>query len=258
MTDEDAQKILDEAGIDAERELARAMKLVEAAETRAKEKAMREAIEREAAEIRLALLSELADMSLGGAVVGTEQQHVRLRQIDDIERRARILNQLDPNGGGLLNQIDNRDFGATLLSAPAMAEEPNREFVRACLRFRDDGRDWSGDILLETGDGEVKRAVCAGLGGETTLVRLDGVERMVEFSRFTGECIDAAYMGKLRIASAELYRVHPETYRVRERAGIEVAQLRSRIREAERGEERRLSWVVAHQGANPPAEGSVG
>lgn len=100
MTDEDAQKILDEAGIDAERELARAMKLVEAAETRAKEKAMREAIEREAAEIRLALLSELADMALGGAVVGTEQQHVRLRQIDDIERRVRILNQLDPNGGG--------------------------------------------------------------------------------------------------------------------------------------------------------------
>jgi hypothetical protein len=254
MTDEDAQKILDEAGIDAERELARAMKLVEAAETRAKEKAMREAIEREAAEIRLALLSELADMSLGGAVVGTEQQH-RLRQIDDIERRARILNQLDPNGGGF-GVLSSVSAGAG--TEPAMAEEPNREFVRACLRFRDDGRDWSGDILLETGDGEVKRAVCAGLGGETTLVRLDGVERMVEFSRFTGECIDAAYMGKLRIASAELYRVHPETYRVRERAGIEVAQLRSRIREAERGEERRLSWVVAHQGANPPAEGSVG
>lgn len=101
MSDEDAQKILDEAGIDAERELARAMKLVEAAETRAKEKAMREAIEREVAEIRLVLLSELADMALGGAVVGTEQHaYVRLRQIDDIERRVRILNQLDPNGGG--------------------------------------------------------------------------------------------------------------------------------------------------------------
>ena len=36
------------------------MKLVETAETRAKEKAMREAIERKAAEIRLALLAELA------------------------------------------------------------------------------------------------------------------------------------------------------------------------------------------------------
>jgi hypothetical protein len=154
----------------------------------------------------------------------------------------------------VLNQLDNRDFGATLLSAPAMVEEPNREFVRACLRFRDDGRDWSGDILLETSEGEVKRAVCAGLGGETALVRLDGVERMTEFSRFTGECIDAAYMGKLRIASAELYRVHPETYRVREQAGIEVAQLRSRIREAERGMEQRLSQVVAHQGD----QGSVG
>ena len=68
------------------------------------------------------------------------------------------------------------------------APEPNREFIRACLRFRDDGRDWSGEILLETSDGEVKRAVCAGLGGETALVRLDGVERMAEFSRFTGEC----------------------------------------------------------------------
>ena len=91
----------------------------------------------------------------------------------------------------MLNQLDNRDFGATLLSAPAVAEpapEPNREFIRACLRFRDDGRDWSGDILLETSDGEVKRAVCAGLGGETALVRLDGVERMAEFSRFTGVC----------------------------------------------------------------------
>ena len=61
---------------------------------------MREAIERKAAEIRLALLAELGDMALGGDVVGTEQQHVRLRQIDDIERRVRILNQLDPNGGG--------------------------------------------------------------------------------------------------------------------------------------------------------------
>ena len=161
----------------------------------------------------------------------------------------------------VLNQLDNRDFGAALLSAPAMAEpvpEPNREFVRACLRFRDDGRDWSGDILLETSEGEVKRAVCVGLGGETALVRLDGAERMVEFSRFTGECIDAAYMGKLRIASAELYRVHPETYRVREQAGIEVAQMRSRFREAERGMEQRLSWVVAHQGANPPTKETVG
>lgn len=157
----------------------------------------------------------------------------------------------------VLNQLDNRDFGATLLSAPAMAE-PNREFVRACLRFRDDGRDWSGEILLETSEGEVKRAVCAGLGGETALVRLDGVERMVEFSRFTGECIDASYMGVLRIASAELYRVHPETYRVREQAGIEVAQLRSRIREAERGMEQRLSQVVAYQGVNPPAKETVG
>lgn len=180
-----------------------------------------------------------------------------LRVAKDADTVASIQQRADT-----LNQLDNRDFGATLLSAPAMAEqapEPNREFVQACLRFRDDGRDWSGEILLETSDGEVKRAVCAGLGGETALVRLDGVERMAEFSRFTGECIDAAYMGKLRIASSELYRVHPETYRVRERAGIEVAQLRSRIREAERGEERRLSWVVAHQGANPPStEGSVG
>lgn len=176
--------------------------------------------------IRLELLSELR-VAKSASVVAS------------IQERAEVLNQLD-----------NRDFGATLLSAPAMAEqapEPNREFVRACLRFRDDGRDWSGEILLETSDGEVKRAVCAGLGGETALIRLDGVERMAEFSRFTGECIDAAYMGKLRIASSELYRVHPETYRVREQAGIEVAQLRSRIREAELGMEQRLSQVVAHQ-----------
>ena len=170
--------------------------------------------------IRLELLAELRAAKSEIAVLS-------------IRERAEVLNQLD------------RDFGATLLSAPAMAE-PNREFVRACLRFRDDGRDWSGEILLETSEGEVKRAVCAGLGGETALVRLDGVERMVEFSRFTGECIDASYMGVLRIASAELYRVHPETYRVREQAGIEVAQLRSRIREAERGMEQRLSQVVAY------------
>ena len=154
----------------------------------------------------------------------------------------------------VLNQLDNRDFGAVLSVPAEPAPEPNREFVRACLRFRDDGRTWSGDILLETSEGEVKRAVCTGLGGETALVRLDGVERMAEFSRFTGECVDAAYAGKLRIASSELYRVHPETYRVRERAGIEVAQLRSRIREAERGMEQRLSQVVAHQGD----QGSVG
>lgn len=179
-----------------------------------------------------------------------------LRPARDEYALARLRDRAD-----VLNQLDNRDFGATLLSAPAVAEpapEPNREFIRACLRFRDDGRDWSGEILLETSDGEVKRAVCAGLGGETALVRLDGVERMAEFSRFTGECVDAEWAGKLRIASSELYRVHPETYRVRERAGIEVAQLRSRIREAERGVEPRLSWVVAHQGANPTTEGSVG
>ena len=176
-----------------------------------------------------------------------------LRVAKDADTVASIQQRADT-----LNQLNNRDFGATLLSAPAVAEpapEPNREFVRACLRFRDDGRDWSGEILLETSDGEVKRAVCAGLGGETALVRLNGVERMTEFSRFTGECIDTAYMGKLRIASSELYRVHPETYRVREQAGIEVAQMRSRIREVERGTEQRLSWVVAHQGANPPTEG---
>ena len=92
--------LLDEAGIDAERELARAMKLVEAAETRAKEKAMREAIERKAAEIRLALLSELGDTAIGGGVVKAEQQDLRTRQLNDIERRVRILNELDPNGGG--------------------------------------------------------------------------------------------------------------------------------------------------------------
>ena len=176
-----------------------------------------------------------------------------LRMAKDADAVASIQQRADA-----LNQLDNRDFGAVLSAPTEPAPEPNREFVRACLRFRDDGRDWSGEILLETSDGEVKRAVCAGLGGETALIRLDGVERMTEFSRFTGECIDAAYMGKLRIASAELYRVHPETYRVRERAGIEVAQLRSRIREAERGVEQRLSWVVAHQGANPTTEGSVG
>ena len=176
-----------------------------------------------------------------------------LRVAKDADAVASIQQRADA-----LNQLDNRDFGAVLSAPTEPAPEPNREFVRACLRFRDDGRDWSGEILLETSDGEVKRAVCAGLGGETALIRLDGVERMTEFSRFTGECIDAAYMGKLRIASAELYRVHPETYRVRERAGIEVAQLRSRIREAERGVEQRLSWVVAHQGANPTTEGSVG
>lgn len=132
----------------------------------------------------------------------------------------------------VLNRLDNRDFGATLLSAPAMAEqapEPNREFVRACLRFQDDGRDWSGEILLETSDGEVKRAVCAGLGGETALIRLDGVERMTEFSRFTGECIDAAYTGKLHIASSELYRVHPETYRIRRQAAVEFVQQRAAL-----------------------------
>jgi hypothetical protein len=175
-----------------------------------------------------------------------------LRSARDEYALARLQNRAD-----VLNQLDNRDFGATLLSAPAMMEpapEPNREFVRSCLRFRDDGRDWSGEILLETSDGEVKRAVCAGLGGETALVRRTGIERMIEFSRFTGECVDAEYMGKLRIASSELYRVHPETYRVREQAGIEVAQLRSRIREAERGMEQRLSQVVAHQGD----QGSVG
>lgn len=98
MTDEDAQKILDEAGIDAERELARAMKLVEAAETRAKEKAMREAIERKAAEIRLALLAELAQTA--PQVLCRNMSHAHENTLNDIERRVRILNQLDPNGGG--------------------------------------------------------------------------------------------------------------------------------------------------------------
>ena len=54
----------------------------------------------------------------------------------------------------------------------------------------------------------MKRAVCAGLGGETALVRLDGASRMYEFSRFTGECVDAEYKGKLRIAPTELYRTN--------------------------------------------------
>ncbi len=98
LTDEDAQKILDEAGIDAERELARAMKLVEAAETRAKEKAMREAIERKAAEIRLALLAELAQTAPRGTM--PDMSHAHENTLNDIERRVRILNQLDPNGGG--------------------------------------------------------------------------------------------------------------------------------------------------------------
>jgi len=150
-----------------------------------------------------------------------------LRSARDEYALARLRDRAE-----VLNQLGNRDFGTALLSAPAMVEqapEPNREFIRACLRFRDDGRDWSGDILLETSDGEVKRAVCAGLGGETALVRLDGVERMTEFSRFTGECIDAAYMGKLRIASAELYRVHPETYRIRRQAAVEFVQQRAAL-----------------------------
>ena len=130
-----------------------------------------------------------------------------LRMAKDADAVASIQQRADA-----LNQLDNRDFGAVLSAPTEPAPEPNREFVRACLRFRDDGRDWSGEILLETSDGEVKRAVCAGLGGETALIRLDGVERMTEF----------------------------------------------RIREAERGVEQRLSWVVAHQGANPTTEGSVG
>ena len=101
MSDEEATKILDEAGIDAERELARAMKLVEAAETRAKEKAMREAIERKAAEIRLGLLHELARTALlQGGIVMPDMNPAREHTLNDIERRVRILNQLDPNGGG--------------------------------------------------------------------------------------------------------------------------------------------------------------
>ena len=175
-----------------------------------------------------------------------------LSVVEGIALRAEVLNMLD------------RDFGGVLLSAetepkpqPAsVPTEPNLEFVRAHLRFRDDGRDWSGEILLDSVDGDVKRAVCAGLGGETTLVRLEGASRMYEFSRFTGECVDAEYKGKLRIASSELYRVHPETYRVREQAGREFAQLRSRIREweHERKPETKLSWEVSYQGANAPTK----
>ena len=187
--------------------------------------------------IRLELLTELRTARSPSVVYG-------------ITQRAEVLTLLD------------RDFGGVLLSAETepkesvSAPEPNLEFVRAHLRFRDDGRDWSGEILLDSVDGDVKRAVCAGLGGETALVRLDGASRMYEFSRFTGECVDAEYKGKLRIAPTELYRVHPETYRVREQAGREFAQLRSRIREweHERKPETKLSWEVSYQGANAPTK----
>ena len=189
--------------------------------------------------IRLELLTELRTARSPSVVYG-------------IAQRAEVLTLLD------------RDFGGYQLSAetepkpqPAsVPTEPNLEFVRAHLRFRDDGRDWSGEILLDSVDGDVKRAVCAGLGGETALVRLDGASRMYEFSRFTGECVDAEYKGKLRIAPSELYRVHPETYRVREQAGREFAQMRSRFRELEQETERKtkLSWEVSYQGANAPTK----
>ena len=50
--------------------------------------------------------------------------------------------------------------------------------------------------------------------------------------------------------------VHPETYRVREQAGREFAQMRSRFRELEQETERKtkLSWEVSYQGANAPTK----
>ena len=61
---------------------------------------MREAIERKAAEIRLALLAELARTAPMGDVVMPDMNPARGHMLNDIERRVRILNQLDPNGGG--------------------------------------------------------------------------------------------------------------------------------------------------------------
>ena len=62
---------------------------------------MREAIERKAAEIRLALLAELARTApLQGGIVMPDMNPAREHTLNDIERRVRILNQLDPNGGG--------------------------------------------------------------------------------------------------------------------------------------------------------------
>ena len=175
----------------------------------------------------------------------TELRAARLPSVvENIAQRAGALNLVDRDFGGYLLSEETEEAA---LKESVSAPEPNLEFIRAHLRFRDDGRDWSGEILLDSADGGVKRAVCAGLGGETALVRLDGASRMYEFSRFTGECVDAEYKGKLRIAPSELYRVHPETYRVREQAGREFAQLRSRIREweHERKPETKLSWEVS-------------
>jgi hypothetical protein len=98
---------------------------------------------------------------------------------------------------------------------PPEPYEQNRDFVRDVLRFRDDGREWGGAILLETDDGQTVNAVAEGLGG-TVLVRLPGADRLLEFDRFSGACVDGAKFGKLRIAAQELYRVHPETYRIRQ------------------------------------------
>ena len=137
-----------------------------------------------------------------------------LRVAKDADTVAGIQQRADT-----LNQLDNRDFRRDFAVGTGDGGRAESGVCAACLRFRDDGRDWSGEILLETSDGEVKRAV-SGSGRRDRADRLDGVERMTEFSRFTGECIDAAYMGKLRIASSELYRVHPETYRVREQAWV--------------------------------------
>lgn len=63
---------------------------------------MREAIERKAAEIRLALLSELAEAGKG-LTIGSG---ARFHELEDIERRVWILNQLDPFGGfGVLSSV---------------------------------------------------------------------------------------------------------------------------------------------------------
>lgn len=98
---------------------------------------------------------------------------------------------------------------------PPEPYEQNRDFVRDALRFRDDGREWHGAILLDTEDGQTVSAIAEGLGG-TVLVRLEGADRLIEFDRRSGACIDGTKFGRLRIAAHELYRVHPETYRIRQ------------------------------------------